>query len=114
MNCTAGCEHISRAIPTHLEAHHLQHQPTGDVVDRDSPTIFYLFQMVAQAGTKIPGLTYIDRQTAAKKNVYTRLTRSFGLRQGVFRTGLQCGDQLVLMGLIDIALESVAVAHEGT
>jgi len=86
----------------------------ADFVDRDSPAIFYLFPMVSQAGTKLPGLTHIDRQTTAKQNVYTRLTRSFGRKQGVFRTGLQCGDQLVLIGLIDIELESVAVAHHGT
>jgi hypothetical protein len=41
-------------------------------------------------------------------------TRSFGHQKGVFRTGLQCGDQLVLIGLIDIELASVAVAHDET
>jgi hypothetical protein len=70
--------------------------------------------MISQAGTKVSGLTHIDRQTTAKKNVYTRLTRSFGRGQEVFRTGLQCGDQLIFIGLIDIELENVAVAHDGT
>jgi len=88
-------------------------EAAGDFVDRNSLTIFYLFQMLPQAGTKLSGLTHIYRQTTAKQNVYTRLTRSFGRGQGVFRTGLQCGDQLVLLGLIDIELESVAVAHDG-
>jgi hypothetical protein len=89
-------------------------EPARDFIDRDSPTIFYLFQMVSQAGTKVLGLTHIYGQTAAKKNVYTRLTRSFGCSQGVFRTGLQCGDQLVLISFIDIELKSVSVAHDGT
>ncbi len=85
----------------------------ADFVDGDSPAIVYLFQMVSQAGTNLRGLTHVYRQTTAKQHVYTRLTRSFGRRQGVFRTDLQCGDQLVLIGLIDIALESVAVAPDG-